>query len=130
MSEKDPTGKSQNEPGAKLDAGKTQPGLVIRSMPRAMLAISEVSTYGANKYSPDGWLQVPEGERRYLNAMLRHLLQEGIEEFDTGPGGSGLRHAAQVAWNAMARLELALRRIEAGEQLSKMRKDVHGGEEI
>jgi hypothetical protein len=110
VSETDPNGKSQHEPGAKLDAGKVRPGLIMLSMPRAMLAISQVATYGAKKYSEDGWLQVPDGEKRYTDAMLRHHLAEGYEFVDEP---SGLLHAAQVAWNAMARLELMLRRKES-----------------
>lgn len=108
FTEKDPDGLSAKTPGAKLDAGKPRPALVMRDMPRAMLAISEVATYGAEKYSESGWLQVPRGEARYGDAMLRHLIGESIEERDQ----SGLLHSAQVAWNAMARLELMLRRKE------------------
>jgi hypothetical protein len=42
--------------------------------------------------------------------MMRHLLQEPYTVRDED---SGLLHAAQVAWNALARLELKLR--EKGE---------------
>jgi hypothetical protein len=49
---------------------------------------------------------VERGIDRYTDAMLRHALAEGIEEFDTE---SGLKHAAHTAWNALARLELMLR---------------------
>lgn len=106
-----PTG---HPPGVKLDAGKPTPRLIVQSMPRAMLAISEVGAYGAAKYSPDGWVEVPDGFARYTDAMLRHLLAEGITSRDEE---SGLLHAAHAAWGAIARLELLLRRMEQGENM-------------
>lgn len=102
----DPNGTARNEAGAKLDHGKPQAALVLHGFPRALLAVSEVATFGAEKYTPNGWKEVPDGEERYTNALCRHLLSEGYEERDVD---SGLRHAAQVAWNALARLELMLK---------------------
>lgn len=105
--EQDPHGLAPNAPGAKLDAGKVRPELVIRGFARALLAVAEVGTYGANKYSDDGWQDVPNGERRYTDAMYRHLLEEHAGELcdkDTK-----MPHAAHAAWNALARLELMLR---------------------
>jgi len=103
----DPTGKTQHEAGAKLDARKVRAGLVISSFARALTEISEVGTYGARKYTDNGWLEVPDGEARYTDAMYRHLLAEARgEKFDEE---SGLLHAAHAAWNALARLELVLR---------------------
>ena len=49
-----------------------------------------------------------DGERRYTDAMLRHLIREGAGE-SVDPE-TGIAHAAHAAWNALARLELALRR--------------------
>lgn len=106
-----PTG---HPPGVKLDAGKPTPRLIVQSMPRAMLAVSEVGAYGAAKYSPDGWAEVPDGFARYTDAMLRHLMTEGITSRDEE---SGLLHAAHAAWGAIARLELLLRRMEQGENM-------------
>jgi len=97
-------------PGVKLDAGKPRLGLVFMAMARALQEVGEVATFGANEYSDDGWLAVPDGERRYTDAMLRHLLKEAIgEERDAK---SDLRHAAHTAWNALARLDLMIRREE------------------
>jgi len=104
--ELDPHGFAQHAPGAKLDAGKAPVSLILHGMPRALLAVASVADYGARKYSPNGWAQVPDGARRYTDAMFRHALAEGIEKIDEE---SGLQHAAQVAWNALARLELMLR---------------------
>lgn len=100
MSEVDPNGKSANEPGAKLDAGKVRPALVIQGFRRALLAVSEVGTFGAAKYTDDGWKSVTDGRKRYEDALYRHLLAEGVDE------QSGLPHLAHAAWNLLAMLEL------------------------
>ena len=104
--ETDPRGIKGGDPGAKFDAGKVRPSLIINDMPLALLAVAEVGTYGANKYSDGGWQEVDDGIRRYTDAMDRHRIKEGISLYDYD---SGLMHAAQVAWNALARLELMLR---------------------
>lgn len=103
--EMDPKGLKQNDPGAKLDAGKTEVGLIFNDMPRALLAVAEVGTYGRHKYSKGGWRYVDNGFERYTNAMDRHRLKEGIELLDPD---SNILHAAHLAWNALARLELLL----------------------
>jgi hypothetical protein len=106
----DPTGRPASAPGAKVDAGKVP---LYRGLfdyfPLALAAIAEVSQVGAEKYSWKGWQDVPDGRARYSDAMLRHLAAESFGLLDDGPGGTGKRHDAQVAWNALARLELALR---------------------
>lgn len=103
--EQDPSGLAPGDPGAKLDAGKVMAGLLLDFGP-ALLAVAEVSTVGAKKYSRGGWSKVDDGYNRYTDAMMRHLLAEG--EYDDGPGGTGLLHDAQVAWNALARLYFKL----------------------
>lgn len=102
----DPNGRSMHEPGAKADAGKIKAGLV-GDFGLALLAVAEVGTHGADKYTRGGWQHVPNGQERYTDAMWRHLLKAGQEEFD---GDSGLSHAAHAAWNALAVLELECRR--------------------
>ena len=97
-------------PGAKADAGKPDPTLILNSMPRALMALATVGTFGANKYSRDGWLEVPNGEQRYAAAQDRHrFLRCQGEPMDTE---SGLDHEFHEAWNALAKLELKLRRLE------------------
>lgn len=108
LSEKDPFNKKPNEAGTKLDAGKAQAG-ILRDFSRALTAVTEVGTFGSNKYTRGGWQAVPNAIERYDDAMWRHLLQEANEIKDTD---SGLLHAAHFAWNALARLELILREQE------------------
>ena len=106
-SELDPLGKDAHQPGAKLDAGKNRLGLVLGGFARALEKVGEVGTYGANKYTDNGWLSVPNGEERYTDAMLRHLVKNlAGKKFDDD---TGIYEAAHVAWNALARLELELR---------------------
>lgn len=96
------------EAGAiKYDAGKSPifRGL-INYFPRACEQVASVSAFGATKYSWMGWRSVDEGHGRYSDALVRHLTSEGKGEVEDRD--SGLLHAAHVAWNAMARLELLI----------------------
>ena len=103
--ESDPNGLSSHQPGAKLDYGKTQASL-LSDFSLALMAVAEVGTFGAGKYTRGGWQSVPDGITRYSDAAWRHLLKERQESLDED---SGLHHAAHMAWNALARLELLLR---------------------
>ncbi len=78
----------------------------LNYFPLAIAEVSKVSEVGANKYSWKGWEKVPDGFVRYSDALARHLLAEEHEEIDAD---TQMYHAAQVAWNALARLELLLR---------------------
>lgn len=112
--EHDPNGLSQHSPGAKLDAGKPRMGLVLKDFARALTSVSEVGTFGANKYTAHGWLEVPNGVERYSDAMMRHFFKEETEGLIDAD--SGCLHAAQVAWCALARLELMLLELEKQSQ--------------
>lgn len=98
------------ESGYKDDSYKVKMGLIIEDFPRALEEVGKVATFGANKYTEHGWLTVENGKRRYTDAMYRHALAEARGEvFDYE---SNLYHAAHLAWNALARLELILRQEE------------------
>jgi len=105
--ESDPHGKHQHETGAKLDAGKPRLGLVLGAFANALVEVGKVGTYGAQKYTDNGWLDVPKGKARYTDALLRHIFAETNETHDPD---TLLLHAAHAAWNALARLELILRK--------------------
>lgn len=111
MSEADPSGRAPNTPGAKLDAAKPS---VARGLlwyfPNACKEIARVSVAGARKYTWSGWETVPDGYNRYSDAAARHLLDAPqVIDADTGA-----YHLAQVAWNAMAALELYIREQQQG----------------
>lgn len=105
--ETDPTGRAAHEAGAKFDEGKNRLGLVFEGFSRALQAVGDVGTYGANKYTANGWIDVPDGVNRYTDAMYRHLMKEASGE--QRDGDTEFLHAAHAAWNALARLDLMLR---------------------
>lgn len=115
--ERDPNGIGQHEPGAKLDEGKLRVDLVLGSFARAITQVASVGTYGASKYSPQGWLHVPQGIERYADAAGRHYLRRKTGELRDPD--TGLLHLAHECWNKLAELELWLRENE--------QRDVHGG---
>lgn len=109
-SEKDPNGKDLNSPGAKADAGKTRGWLCLAGFSRALEEVAKVTTVGANKYTPNGWVDVPDGPSRYMDAFVRHTLALGQGKvMDDGQGGTGCYHKAQMIWNLLAAFELELR---------------------
>lgn len=113
--ESDPYGTPQHTKGAKLDAGKLRVDLLL-DFSRALQAVTQVAQFGAEKYSPDGWLEVPDGERRYKAAGMRHLLTEQRQYLDED---SGLPHIYHRVWNALAELERHLINKESTDSKSK-----------
>lgn len=108
--EDDPNGISQHSPGAKLDKGKIDAELVFEGFPRALLAVAEVATFGALKYSRGGWKSVANGIQRYDAAHMRHKLKRLSGEL--WDPESTFRHRAHEVWNALAALELELKLME------------------
>lgn len=112
--EKEYTSDSEEKVAAgnvKFDGGKSP---VYRGgfayFPRAIRAVAAVSDFGAAKYAWDGWRDIPDGLNRINNALGRHILDEAAGE--THAPDSGHLHAAHIAWNALARLELMLQEVE------------------
>ena len=93
VSVKDLIKKSQNATtgGRKFDGNKLQYVLIP---PLALKATVEILTFGAEKYEPDNWKNVPDSKRRYFDAMQRHLWawKEG-EQDDPETGKNHLAHA-------------------------------------
>ncbi len=136
--EADPSGLSPHAPGAKLDAGKNRVWLMLEGFapalsllmgdftshpgkrvvvatdavarwPWALEAVAEVTTAGAKKYTPGGWIEVENGFERYMDAYGRHGLDRAKGKiYDDGPNGTGCLHYAQQAWNLLAALTLTL----------------------
>ena len=105
--ELDPNGIDAHQPGAKLDAGKLIAGELMTSFSNSLTAMMEVATFGANKYTRKGFLSVPNGEERYLDALIRHLLKHGSgEELDPE---TNLPHLHHALWNMAAVVEVRLR---------------------
>lgn len=171
--EKDPTGRDAHAPGAKLDAGKARPVLVLGGFQKAISAtlvamkrertksfvsadlpedphivwldglrpedripgwyvrmcvamfyvvdirahdedfrglgdVVDVGTFGAKKYTDNGWREVPDADNRYYEALGRHLFSRRNVDDQTG-----LSHMAHATWNALALLELQLKDLRA-----------------
>ena len=94
--------------GMKFDSDKPELDLLL-DFGLAFQEVGKVATYGANKYAPGNWLFVEKADRRYMAALLRHLMQSNIDAIDKE---TGIDHLAHVAWNALAVLELKLRSID------------------
>lgn len=93
----------EHKPGMKYDKHKPNLSLVFGGFPRALLDVGEIGTFGARKYTPDGWKYVENLQERYSSALLRHMFSIlNHDEFDKE---TGRHHLAHVAWNALALLE-------------------------
>lgn len=109
--EVDPDGIDAHSPGAKLDAGKPRVALVLGGFANALLEVSKVGTYGAKKYTDNGWKEVKNGDARYADAAGRHrLYREGGQDYDPD---TKLLHLAHECWNVLAELELVLEELNA-----------------
>ena len=98
--------KSKN--GVKHDNGKPLIGDMIVDYKTQLLELCKVFEHGTETYGLGNWKQVENGEQRFTNAMIRHLLKEE-EVYDQE---TGLLHAAQVFFNAGARLYFILERLK------------------
>jgi hypothetical protein len=77
--------------GVKFDAAKPDWALVQW---RALESYVRVLTFGARKYAPDNWRKVPDRDRRYLAAALRHIAAHARgEQLDSETGEPHLAHA-------------------------------------
>lgn len=92
------------------------------------LAIQEVvkcSQAGHKKYEEtdfdwQNFSKVKGGQFTYRNALLRHLFEADKNEFDSDLSQYGeIRHIAQVAWNALASLELHMRALKTDRNTQK-----------
>jgi hypothetical protein len=91
----------------KKDQGKLRWSLLPTD---ALEEVVRVLEFGAIKYGPDQWRQLPEFEwSRILNALERHLnkLKRGIDRDDE----SGLLEAAHMACNALFIVEMMIHRL-------------------
>ena len=74
--------------------------------PDAFASISDVLTYGAQKYDAENWHLVDD-PRRYFDAMLRHINARMLGEKDDPE--SGLPHLAHAGCCLVFLLALELR---------------------
>lgn len=77
--------------GVKYDEEKPQYSLVPAD---ALHEVAKVLTFGAKKYAPDNWKKVPDLQRRYYDALQRHLF--AYQKGETLDPESGLHHLAHA----------------------------------
>ena len=70
--------------GLKYDSGKTRYDLYPLE---AYEGCTKVLTFGAQKYTPNGWKTVPDAKNRYYAALIRHL---NAQKLHIDNGGEGL----------------------------------------
>jgi len=92
--------------GIKHDSGKLRLAEMMQDFRLPLSAVCKVWEFGADKYEKSNWQKVDNALDRYTNAMLRHLMEEQVQDCDSE---SYLLHAAHVAWNALARLHFILK---------------------
>jgi len=87
--------------GKKDDGGKLRYDLLPW---KAVEGVVRVLTFGAKKYSPNGWRTVPNAKERYTAALLRHLV--ALQKGESTDPESGLKHIDHLLCNAVFLSEL------------------------
>lgn len=82
--------------GVKDDGGKLRYDLIPW---QAIKGLVQVLTFGARKYSPNGWMSVPDGINRYKAATMRHWV--AIETGEFLDPETGLPHIYHVLCNVV-----------------------------
>jgi hypothetical protein len=85
--------------GIKFDTGKDRWDLLPLGL---VTHIVKVFTFGAQKYAPNSWQNLPDGYNRYKAALFRHIVKH--EDGEIYDNESGLPHLAHAAWNALVLL--------------------------
>lgn len=100
-------------PGMKYDEGKPNLSLVFGGFNKALLDVGYIGTFGARKYTPNGWKDVDNLYERYSSALLRHMFAAMSPRVkDIYDNETGRLHLAHVAWNALALTEHMLKSID------------------
>lgn len=90
---------------------------VFDYFPAALAEVAKVSKAGNDKHNPGEPLHWARGKSMdQADCIARHLLERGGIDPDTG-----LRHSAQLAWRALALLQLELEK--AGAPLARGAKE-------
>lgn len=102
----------------KADHGKLQARLLFEGMPKSLMLLCAVLSYGAQKYEAHSWKNVESD--RYADAKFRHLLED-LAGFSFYDDESGLLHDAHEIINSMFILEQYLDRLDEEEFRSLLR---------
>lgn len=95
---------------------------VVDYFPDALAAVAEVSRIGNAKHNPGQPLHWSRGKSNdHADALLRHFIERGLLDHE------GTRHSAQVAWRALAilQLEIEAARASADNSVGELREMSH-----
>ena len=90
------------EKGIKHDKNKLRLYNFLYDFREVFLELAKVYEFGTDKYGRGNWYMVENGEERYSNALIRHLLKDGNDD------ETGINHQTHVAYNALMRLQFML----------------------
>lgn len=95
--------------GLKYDSGKPQWSLLLsaKGMLAAVSGVVAVLGFGAKKYAAHSWREVSDNERRYTDAMIRHLVAIQTHGLQAKDEESGLLHIDHLNCNGLFLGELA-----------------------
>lgn len=119
-----PIADTQRRNGAKDDGDKLDVSLLFDDMPNALYEVTRVLQWAVKDKKPvpyvrGSWQTVPDLQRRYRAAQLRHELNAAISRIEN-PGAypvdaeTGLSELAHIATSALFRLEMMARDIKKG----------------
>jgi hypothetical protein len=93
----------------KFDGGKPKWSLLLsaKGMLAALGGVVNVLTFGAKKYKEHSWRTVADNERRYMDALIRHLIEIQTHGLDARDKESGELHIDHVNCNGLFLAELA-----------------------
>lgn len=103
--------------GEKWDTGKPTFWRALLRFPLAIIGAARAADYGFAKYCDgrgipdDNWKHVPEFEKRYFDALLRHWC--AIQRGETHDPESNRRHWDHFAWNANALAQMGHEKLDA-----------------
>lgn len=94
--------------GKKHDEDKAEIWRILQQFPLALEQVTRCSMFGHSKYELNGdwqnFSRLDNAYDRFSNSLCRHIMEGGLND------ESGLDNDAHVAWNALARLEVKLRK--------------------
>lgn len=106
---------SDSDQKFKADAGKAMPDLLEEGFPYALRLVQLALEYGAQKYEPHSWRNVPDGMNRYNRAGRRHRQARDLDAvpeqdfhavLESCDPESGIPHIAHEIFNLLCMIEL------------------------
>lgn len=92
---------TDNSTGKKYDKGKPMIGTAFNIFAKALLGVGACIEFGTRKYpDPSNWKKVDNGEKRYMESLLRHLAKHCAGQIYDNE--TRLPHLFHCCWNMLA----------------------------